>query len=640
MLNTLRKGAASWVAKIFIGLLVLSFAVWGIADIFGGFGRSTVATVGDIKISADEYQRAFQNEIRNLSARMQRPLSTEEARVLGLDARVLNQLITNASLDRHASDLNLGISDGAILDLIKNERAFQDSTGAFSRTTFEQILRANGITEKQFIADRRQDSVRRQMVEAVINDIEASKALLNAVERFNSEKRTLRYLVLPTSAIGKIEPPDDGKLKEYYDSHHHIFTAPEYRKLRLLILRPETLRQGIKISEDDVKRAYDAAKDHYINPERRHILQIAFKNLSDAEKAYQALASGMSFVEVAKAHGFKETEIDLGLLTSDALPDEKVRQAAFSLKKDEFSKPVEGRLSTVIVKVTKIEPSKVKKFEDVKSEITDRLTLEKARNDALDLHDTIEDARASGKTLKEISEEHNLGFMEINAVDNRGKAPGGKQIEGVPAVNVVVRSAFASDVGVENDPVDAGNGNFVWFNVAEVTASKLKPFDTEKAEVAENWKKAEVRSRMAKKSAEVLKELRGGKSLEAAAKSFGAEVKTSKPLTRTGSSKALTAAALGQAFALARDGFGSARAASGEERIIFQMTKIDLPEALTDKQTKKLKQQLQPQLASDLFTQYVTELQRMYSVNVNTSTYNVLTGREQGPVNSSRRGLY
>lgn len=640
MLNTLRKGAATWIAKIFIGLLVLSFAVWGVADIFGGYGQSTVATVGDIKISAEEYQRAFQSEIRAFSARMQRVLSTEEARNLGLDARVLDQLVTNAALDRHATELNLGISDKAILGAITKERAFQDSSGSFSRIAFEQVLRSNGLSEAGFVLGRRQDSVRQQIIETLTRDISAPKALLTATERYIKAKRTMSYFVLPTSATGEIEKPEDAKLRAYYDSHRHQFTAPEYRKLALLVLSPETLKESIKIPEEDVKAAYKAAEHRYTTPERRHVLQIAFSDLPEAEKAFASLKSGKNFAEVAKEKGFSETDIDLGNLSREGISDEKIREAAFALKTDEFSEPIEGSLSTVIIKVIKIEPEVVKKFEDVKSDLRGQLALEKGRNKALDLHDAIEDARASGATFKEISAQHNIKFLEIAAVDRSGNAPGNKEIKGIPGFNVVVRAAFASDVGVENDPVDAGNGDFVWFDVADVTGSKLKLFETIKSEAAEKWKENEVRSRMAKKSTEVLKNLRDGKSLEEAAKTFKADVKQTKSLTRGATSEDLTAAAIGQAFALAKDGFGSARAKSGEERLIFQVTKIELPEKLDEKEAEKLMQQMVPQLARDLFAQYLIGLQKAYSVNVNQSTYNILTGREQTPINSSRRSSF
>ncbi|MGI9386146.1 MAG: SurA N-terminal domain-containing protein [Methyloligellaceae bacterium] len=640
MLNTLRKGAASWVAKIFIGLLVLSFAVWGISDIFGGLGRTTLATVGDVKISSEDYRVAFQNEIRALSARMQRNLSTEEARVLGLDARVLDQLVTNASLDHHAADLKLGISDKSILDMITKERAFQDSSGAFSRAAFEQILRSNGLTEGGFVANRRLDSMRQQIVGAFTRGISAPKVLLSAIERYSKAKRTIRYFVLPASAAGKIEEPDEAKLKKYYDAHRHTFTAPEYRKLAVLTLRPELLKDAIKISDEELKKVYDASADRYVTPERRQIQQIAFKSLADAEKAHQSLKSGQSFVEVAKASGFTESDIDLGLLTEAGLTDKKIREAAFALKVDTFSAAIEGTLTTVIVKVTKIEPKKVRTFDDVKAELSERQALEKARNDALDIHDAVEDARASGSTLKEISEKHGAKFIEIAATDQRGNAPDGKAIEGIPAFQVVVRSAFASDVGVENDPVEAGNGDFVWFDVVDVTASKLKPFESIKAEAAEKWKKNEIQVRMAKKSKDILLELRTGKSLDDVAKSFGAEVKKSEPLIRTKTSGDLTEAAVAQAFALAKDGFGTARAKSGDARLVFQVEKIELPPLLKDNDSEKLNRQIAPRIAQDIFRQYVTGLQRTYVVDVNQQNYNILTGREQPPAGSAGRGSF
>ena len=99
MLDALRQGAGTWVAKIFIGVLALSFAVWGISDVFTGGHAGALATVGDEKVFEQQYQSAFQRRLSALSRQFGRQLSTQQARQLGLDRQVLSQLVGQAALD-------------------------------------------------------------------------------------------------------------------------------------------------------------------------------------------------------------------------------------------------------------------------------------------------------------------------------------------------------------------------------------------------------------------------------------------------------------------------------------------------------------------------------------------------------------
>ena len=102
MLEQLRKGAGTWVAKIFIALLVMSFAVWGIADIFNGYGGRDIATIGTTKISGEEFRQAYETQVSNMSRRFGRRLTTQQAQQLRIDQQVLSTLIGTAALNQQA----------------------------------------------------------------------------------------------------------------------------------------------------------------------------------------------------------------------------------------------------------------------------------------------------------------------------------------------------------------------------------------------------------------------------------------------------------------------------------------------------------------------------------------------------------
>src|SRR5262249_4335824 len=133
MMESLRRGATSWVAKGLLSLLVFSFALWGVADVFRGYGMSSLARVGKTKISADEFQEALQIEINNLSNRIGRRLTMEQARSFGIDTRVLSRLVGMAALDSKTRELGLAVPEKAVTEAIRNDAAFKGPDGNFSR---------------------------------------------------------------------------------------------------------------------------------------------------------------------------------------------------------------------------------------------------------------------------------------------------------------------------------------------------------------------------------------------------------------------------------------------------------------------------------------------------------------------------
>lgn len=114
VLQTLRKGASGWIAKIFLVVLTLSFVVWGIADVFRGMGASSVASVGDTEISAQVFRQQYLDQLQRISRQAGRPITPEQARAFGLDRQVLNQMIADATLDAEAARLSLAVSDAQI----------------------------------------------------------------------------------------------------------------------------------------------------------------------------------------------------------------------------------------------------------------------------------------------------------------------------------------------------------------------------------------------------------------------------------------------------------------------------------------------------------------------------------------------
>lgn len=630
-LNTLRKGAGGVIGVIFVLLLIASFIIWFPAGWFHGYGTQDVITVGDIKIGPQEYMRAQQDVLRAMSTQAGRSLSIQEARALGLDSRVLERLIGGAAIDTHAQALGLGISDTALLEDIMKDPNFKDAAGNFSPLAFQQALHSIGMTEQGYLVSLRERNLRRQILSTVGTVVNSPSMLVDALNKFNGETRTLRYMLVPASVAGTIPEPTEQDLKGYYDNHQSKFTQPEYRKIGVLAVTPETVKDQVEITEADVRAAYEANKDKLGNPERRKIQQIPFPDLDSAKAAYEKIQSGTDFVALAKERGLSESDIDLGTLARTELADPTIAEAAFSLEANKVSEPVAGKLGgVVLLRVTEIQPGKTPTFEEAKADLEKKLLKERASGAIFDLHDKIEDELASGTTLSEVAGKLKLDYQLIDQVDRDGKKPDGSAVT-LPAQKDVLNAVFATDTGVENDPIDAKDEGVIWYEVLGVMPEQLKPFDQVKDEVAKDWRSDEVRARVAKYAQDLVSALTGGKTLEDVAKELNVEVLTSDPLKRDGITVNILPATVAQAFTLPEKGYGSAPSGVEEGRIVFQVDKVTAPPPLVAADADRLKHQLGLLISEDAIAEYFSALEARYGVSINQQALAKLIGSGEEP---------
>ncbi|MBC8049798.1 MAG: SurA N-terminal domain-containing protein [Chitinophagales bacterium] len=626
MLDSLRKGAGSWAAKILLVLLAASFLVWGIAD-YAGLGRQSMASVGGRDISTQEFERAYQNQVRAMSNRIGRQITSDEVRALNLQDQVLRQLIGGLALDQHAARLRLGVTDEVVAEGIRREQGFQDLSGNFSRARFDDVLRDNNLTESAYVADERRQSVRGQLLETITTPAQAPQVLIDAVNRYQNETRVIKFFALPESSAGEIAQPDAGQVSAYYDANKAKFTLPEYRKFTTLSVTPATLAGKIEISEDDLKAAFEEKKDSFGTPEKRKVEQIAFTDMASAQTARDKLIQpGSDFAEIAKEPGFTGTYFDFGLTTKNDLSDKKVADAAFALNKSEISQPVEGDLSFVVARVTDIVPGFSKSYDDVKTELREAIALDRAGAEVTKLVNSIEDRRAGGAKLAEIAKDLGMTIQDVtSSVD--GRTPGGETAEVPAGAKNLLREVFATEVGAEGPALEVDGGGTAWYDVVEIIPQRLKTLDEVKDEAARQWRSAELQSRLATKAREVIKTAALGSDIAALATPLSAPVKTSQPIKRTGAEPGLPISAVAVAFGLEKGALETIATATGGQ-VILQVEAIKSPPPFDDKQIMEAKKELEQSLSNDYAAQYITAIQTEFGVAINKNALASLNGQQ------------
>ena len=474
MLNSLRRGALNWFAKGLLGLLVIAFAVWGIGDVVRNVGRGTLATIGSSQITVDDYRQAYQDEMASLTRRFGRRLTSEQAKMLGVEQRALSRLISAAAIDHHARDLQLALSDQGMAEIIRNDPGFQGPDGKFSKELFQNFLRQIGLSEGRYVTTRRQEELRDQLTESLLSGLAPPQAMLETLYRYREERRVIEFFTPDFDKLITLAEPEESKLTEYYEQNKARFTAPERRKINVLALTRDAAKQRTSVSEDELKAGYDADKEKFNIPEMRRITQLTFPDKAAAEAAYAELSKAGNLAEAIAKLGFKESDIELGLLAKRDMIDGKIAAAAFALPKDELSQPVDGQFATVLLRVAEIVPGKQRSFEDVKGEISDRLVEERANLELQTLHEAIENDRYSGKPLREIAEKLKLPFLEIADIDRTGKTADGKPAVAEADAAKVAQAAFSGNAGIEAEAVELADGGYAWVDVLQVTPEQQK----------------------------------------------------------------------------------------------------------------------------------------------------------------------
>ena len=408
MLETLRNAAGTWVAKALLALLVVSFAVWGISgSIFGGLGNSVV-TAGNTTVSVLEYRLAYDRQLSILSQQFGTRITREQAQALGIDAQVLAQVVAGAVLDEQARKMGLGLSKEKLAQLTFEDPAFQGPDGRFNRQQFEFVLRQVGMRPEDYLKNRQQVAIRQQIVEAVSDGLSAPDTFLRAVALYRGEDRTVEFIKLPGRLVEPIEPPDDTALQAYFEDNKADWRAPEYRKINLVVLEPESIADPDAISDEQVRADYEARKERYTSAETRLIDQLVFKSRDEAEAARKRITGGATFDEVAASEGKTPEDTSLGTVERSAIPDATIAEAAFSLGQNQVSDVIDGAFGPVLLRVREINPSETRPLDAVAGEIRRELALAEADRILLDVHDSYEDARAGGSTMAEAARQLGL----------------------------------------------------------------------------------------------------------------------------------------------------------------------------------------------------------------------------------------
>lgn len=617
MLQALRSTVGSWVVKILFVLLILSFGIWGIGDVFRNQISDTVAEVGDAKITTAELDREFRSEIERMRRLVGSQFDIEQARQFGLLEGVLDRLVDRSLYTQEALDMGIAVPDALVLDRIRSENAFANAGGQFDPGIFRRVLAANNLSEAAYVDSLRGDLARATLAGAVGRGADAPPPVVEGIFRHQAERRVAETLRLPNASMPDPGQPDEEALATYHQERAVRFTAPEYRTLTVARLAPEDLADEIAVPEEDLQAAYEFRRDEFHQPERRDVEQVLVQDEATARRIADAVRSGTPFAEAASAEGTEPLALS-DLRREDLLPE--LADTIFSLSGDGVGGPVESPLGWHVFRLSSVTPASERSFEEVRGELLKALKLERAADRVYEVANQLEDQLAGGANVEEAARGLGLEPMHLPKVDATGRTPEGRPVENLDALRPVLEQAFNLAEGEQSHLIETPDGAYYVVQVNEVTPAALRPLDQVRDQVVEAWK-AERRAEAAAKRAQALAdEIGAGASLQDLATANGAEFRTTEPFTRSGEGAAGLPAALVERMFAVRQG-EVATAPSEDGQVIARLLRVDVPDpAANETQVARLRQQLDQSVASDLLAQFGNALRGQYGVEVNRET--------------------
>ena len=624
MLTSLRKTTGNWFTRIFLFILVISFAVWGVADFVTNTAEPPLARVAGATISAQEFNNDFRRELFRLQQQYGPEFSTAKAREMGFDREVLRQKLVGIMFDRESEKLSLTTADQTIAQNIRENASYRDSLGEFDKNIFQRALNDNGFTEKEYMRRARMDMTRRQLIAAITAGTVAPQKLAATLYSLREEQRTADLLHIPQNAIGKIPNPADAELEAFHKANEALFTAPETRSVTYVTLRPDDLAEGITPDEKDLREQYDARLAEFTVTGMRNLQQFVLPDEAAAKAAHDKIKAGKDFAAVARqASGMREKELELVEVTKDLLPVE-IAEAVFALKEREVSAPLKSPLGWHLVKITAARQERIQPFEEVRKTISEDLALARATDLAVERANQLEDARAGGASLEETAKEFGLKLHTIAGVDRQGNGPDGRPVQNMPMDPQFITDVFDTDAGSESDLRENKDGGYYVLRVDNVTPSAVRPLADVRNEVTAAWRAQKTGEKLEQLSGEMLKAVQAGKPLPEIARPLNLKVTKSPAFGRSFTDEQMSAALAAKLFT-GKPGDSFAEPAPGGGYVIARLHEIR-PPSLTDKSdaAAKVGRDLSRNFSEDVLAQYQSVLERRYDVEINQDRLNSL----------------
>ena len=522
MLQDIRASIQGAVAKIIIGLIVISFSIFGIESLLFSGGASAVAEVNGEEISPFALQQELSVQQRQLLAMMgddADPALLDQAR---MNQRALEALIQREILRQAAGDLSLTVPDATIGDIIGSMDEFQ-LDGRFSRDMFRSALAGSGFTPALFRDRLAQDVQIAQLRSGIAGSDFGTRQELTLAARIALEGRDVRYITLPLADYRGDASVSDAEVQAHYDANGEAFQSEESLAIDYLELRLDDYRKPVQ--EARLREEFELVRGEYEQAAEARVSHILLEGDEQARQArlaevQAALAEGLAF-EAAAAEfsddvGSAQSGGDLGYTAGDTFPP-AMEEAISALAPGQRSGPVETEAGTHLILVTDRREGSEASFDSVAAELQDRSQRREASADLLRDVELLRDLVFNAADLSEPAAELDIDVSSANAV-TRGQA------EGLFAAPALLSAAFSEDVleaGHNSDVIELDPEHFVVLRVAQRRPPEPLDLDDVREQIVDLLRDQAAQRLAAQQAQNLLLSLEAGTPVEDAANEAG-----------------------------------------------------------------------------------------------------------------------
>ncbi|WP_161861303.1 peptidylprolyl isomerase [Algicella marina] len=610
--RTSGKGKTSQVLLwVVMALLAFGLAGYSLVGAASGLATTNVASVGDQKISRQDYLTAYQAAINNLQRQLNIPINNQQARAFGIDRQVLAQLITQAALEGEAADLGISAGDDAVREEILAKPEFTGPAGRFEPETYSFVLQRTGLSAPEYEEKVRRDLARSILEAGISGGVLAPDILADTLLAYQGEQRVLSYAILSANSLPEpVGDPTEEQLRTFYDENPEAYTVPETRVVSYVALTPEDMAATMEIPDEAVREAFDNQTARFNSEERRLIDRIVFGTSEQAEEARTRLDAGeIDFAGLAEERGLAPTDIELGGRTASSLTRAEA-DAIFAAEGPSIVGPVTTDLGPALFRINAIVAARSTPFEEAAPALRRELAEAEASAAIGDWINDVQDLLAGGASFEEIAAETPLtqGTARIN--ERLG--------EGLAADPDFRAEAMAADPGGERDLIDIAGGGIAALRVEEIVPPTLRPYEDVAAGIPADWRVVAQQTALHDYATSLLARIGEGETFDSVAQDAGLGVTTSEPLRRNDAPEGLPPAILEPAFALEEGASDIFEELSGTYLFrVDQVVPFDPEDETASGEADAVKAQISNAIAFDLFGGFAQATQDETGASVN-----------------------
>ncbi len=443
----------SWLGRAFALLIFVAFVAWGVSGVLGSMGRTgpgDVAQVGSQQVSEQEFDGAFQRDLQQVASQSNggdtSQIPTEERGQIAMQA--LQGLVGRAEALRQASRRGIVVPDSVLRQAVFDAPLFKGTDGSFDRTRFNQFLAQRGMTETGLLSALRDDLAAKALIEPLRVGAFAPDILAREAFDYAAQTRTLDMVRVPLSAVPTPPPADDATLHRYFQNHPEQFQAPEFRRIKLVVLSPQTVARGMDVPEAQERALFKAEHGTGQVPQKRSVEVITSQTEARAEALATLWQGGAGWPQM-QAAAADSVPVAIDDAAQSTFPEPKLGALAFGAKPDQVVGPTHLDSGWVLLKVIKVTAPTTQSFAELRPKLHDQIAASRASEGMADRVQKLQDAIAGSSGLDQIPGDIGAAALE-GTLDASGMTQAGAPapLPGSAALRrAVIAQAFAQKPG-------------------------------------------------------------------------------------------------------------------------------------------------------------------------------------------------